>query len=86
MTMVNLTKGIDLSVGSILAFTGVVAAGLLKYGIEVTQLDTYIGFTVFGAILTGVIMGGLLGVFSGWMITRFKVPPFVATLAMLTIA
>lgn len=86
MTLVILTKGIDLSVGSILAFTGAVAAGLLKYGIEVTQLDTYIGFTVFGAILTGIILGCLLGVFSGWMITRFKVPPFVATLAMLTIA
>jgi len=86
MTLVILTKGIDLSVGSILAFTGAVAAGLLKYGIEVTQLDTYIGFTVFGAILTGIILGCLLGIFSGWMITRFKVPPFVATLAMLTIA
>lgn len=86
MTLVILTKGIDLSVGSILGFTGAVTAGLLKYGIEVTNLDSYIGFTVFGAILSGIIIGCLLGIFSGWMITRFKVPPFVATLAMLTIA
>ncbi|MEN3324741.1 ribose ABC transporter permease [Mariniflexile soesokkakense] len=86
MTLVILTKGIDLSVGSILAFSGAVAAGLLKFGLEVPAFNTYIGFTVFGAILSGLIIGGTLGVFNGWMITRFKVPPFVATLAMLTIA
>jgi len=86
MTLVILTKGIDLSVGSVLAFTSAVVAGLFKYGIEVHQLDVYIGFTVFGAILTGLIIGCILGIFNGWMITRFKVPPFVATLAMLTIA
>ncbi|MFI0429306.1 ABC transporter permease [Mariniflexile sp. HMF6888] len=86
MTFVILTKGIDLSVGSMLAFSGAVAAGLLKFGLEVPAFNTYIGFTVFGAILAGLIIGGALGVFNGWMITRFKVPPFVATLAMLTIA
>ncbi|WP_308992163.1 ribose ABC transporter permease [Mariniflexile litorale] len=86
MTLVILTKGIDLSVGSILAFSGAVAAGLLKFGLEVPAFNTYIGFTVFGAILAGLVIGGSLGVFNGWMITRFKVPPFVATLAMLTIA
>ncbi len=86
MTLVILTKGIDLSVGSILAFSGAVAAGLLKFGLEIPSINTYIGFTVFGAILTGLIVGGALGVFNGWMITRFKVPPFVATLAMLTMA
>lgn len=86
MTLVILTKGIDLSVGSILAFSGAIAAGLLKFGLEIPAFNTYIGFTVFGAILAGLIIGGALGVFNGWMITRFKVPPFVATLAMLTIA
>tara|TARA_R110002050_G_scaffold53118_2_gene120845 strand:- start:89953 stop:90924 length:972 start_codon:yes stop_codon:yes gene_type:complete len=86
MTLIILTKGIDLSVGSILAFSGAIAAGLLKYGLEIPSLDVYIGFTVFGAILAGLSIGGVLGVFNGWMITRFKVPPFVATLAMLTIA
>ncbi|MBL0025452.1 MAG: ribose ABC transporter permease [Saprospiraceae bacterium] len=86
MTLVILTKGIDLSVGSILAFSGAVAAGLLKNGIEIPGLDLYIGFTVFGAILMGIIIGGSLGFFNGWMITKFKVAPFVVTLAMLTMA
>lgn len=86
MTLVILTRGIDLSVGSILAFSGAVAAGLLKYGIDVPSLNLFIGFTVFGAILAGLFVGGGLGVFNGWMITKFNVPPFVATLAMLTIA
>lgn len=86
MTLVILTKGIDLSVGSILAFSGAIAAGLLKYGLEIPTFNTYIGFTVFGAILIALVVGGGLGIFNGWMITKFKVPPFVATLAMLTIA
>lgn len=86
MTLIILTKGIDLSVGSMLAFSGAITAGLLKNGLEIPALDLYVGFTLFGAILAGLSIGGVLGVFNGWMITRFKVPPFVATLAMLTIA
>jgi ribose transport system permease protein len=86
MTMVILTGGIDLSVGSILAFTGAIAAGLIKNGIEWQGANLFVGFTLFGVILVAIIAGGLLGSFNGWMITKFKVPPFVATLAMLTIA
>ncbi|MEA1787076.1 ribose ABC transporter permease [Arenibacter sp. GZD96] len=86
MTLVILTKGIDLSVGSMLAFAGAVTAGLLKNGLEIPSLNIFIEFTVLGAILAGLILGGMLGAFNGLMITKFKVPPFVATLAMLTIA
>lgn len=86
MTMVILTGGIDLSVGSILAFTGAVAAGLFKNGIELQGLNLSIGFTLFGVIWVSILVGGFLGWFNGLMITRFKVPAFVATLAMLTIA
>jgi len=86
MTMVILTGGIDLSVGSILAFTGAVAAGLLKNGIEWPEANLFIGFTLFGVMWIAAAVGGFLGWFNGWLITRFKVPPFVATLAMLTIA
>lgn len=86
MTLVVLTAGIDLSVGSILAFCGAVTAGLLKSGIEIPGANLYIGFTLLGAIIAGIAAGSLLGWFNGWTITRFNVPPFVATLAMLTIA
>lgn len=86
MTLVVLTAGIDLSVGSILALCGAMTAGLLKNGIELPDQNLYIGFTLLGAILAGLLMGSLLGWFNGWAITRFNVPPFVATLAMLTMA
>jgi len=86
MTLVVLTAGIDLSVGSVLALSGAVTAGLLKNGIAITSGDLFIGFTLLGGILAGIIVGAVLGYFNGFTITKFKVPPFVATLAMLTIA
>ena len=86
MTLVVLTAGIDLSVGSILALCGAITAGLLKMGIELPDQNLYIGFTLFGACLVGILAGAALGFFNGWAITTFKVPPFVATLAMLTVA
>lgn len=86
MTLVVLTAGIDLSVGSVLALCGALTAGLLKNGIAIPQADLFIGFTILGAMLAGVLVGTTLGAFNGWTITRFKVPAFIATLAMLTIA
>jgi ribose transport system permease protein len=86
MTMIILSGGIDLSVGSVLALSGAVAAGLLKNGIVIPGTDFFIEVTVSGAILAGVLVGAALGSFNGYVITRFKVPPFVATLGMLSIA
>jgi ribose transport system permease protein len=86
MTLIVLTAGIDLSVGSVLALCGAITAGLLKNGIRLPSADMFIGFTLLGALLAGIIAGGLLGLFNGFVITKFNVPPFVGTLAMLTIA
>jgi ribose transport system permease protein len=86
MTLVILTAGIDLSVGSVLALCGAITASLLKNGIELPSQNLFIGFTLLGAVIAGIVVGSLLGFFNGWTITKFKVPPFVATLAMLTIA
>ncbi len=86
MTLVVLMAGIDLSVGSILAFSGAICAGLVKSGLAFESFDLYVGFTVLGGILAAMLVGLLLGLFNGWAITKFIVPPFVATLAMLTIA
>jgi ribose transport system permease protein len=86
MTIVVLTGGIDLSVGSVLALCGAVTAGLLKNGIEFSSQNLFIGFTILGAVLAGIMLGSLLGWINGVTITKFNVPPFVATLAMLTMA
>jgi len=86
MTLVILTAGIDLSVGSILAFCGAITAGLLKYGIELSSANLFIGFTVLGVVVIGILAGGAMGFVNGFAVTRFKVPAFVATLAMLTMA
>jgi ribose transport system permease protein len=86
MTLVILTGGIDLSVGSILALSGAIMASLLKSGTELAAFDLYIGYHVPAAITIGILVGASLGLFNGVAITQFRVPPFVATLAMLTIA
>lgn len=86
MTLVILTGGIDLSVGSVLALSSAIAAGLLKNGIEFSSANLFVGFTMLGAIVVGLLTGTFIGTFNGFVITRFRVPPFVATLAMLTIA
>jgi ribose transport system permease protein len=86
MTLIVLTAGIDLSVGSVLALCGAITAGLLKNGVKMPSADLFIGFTMLGALLAGIIAGAALGWFNGFVITKFKVPPFVSTLAMLTIA
>jgi ribose transport system permease protein len=73
--MVILTGGIDLSVGSILGLAGAVTAQLLVSGTPIVP-----------AILIGVVVGGVLGLANGVLVTRFKLPPFIATLGMLGIA
>jgi ribose transport system permease protein len=86
MTLVILSGGIDLSVGSVLALSGAVAAGLLKNGLALPRFNLLVQFTVPGAIVAGIVVGLLLGAANGLAVTRFKLPPFVATLGMLSIA
>lgn len=86
MTLVILTGGIDLSVGSVLALTGAIAAGLTKNGLALAPIDTFVGFTFWGGCFLALILGALLGGFNGCLVTHFKVPAFVATLGTMTIA
>lgn len=74
MTFVIITGGIDLSVGSILALTGALLAAMLKAGIPGPV-----------AILAALAAGGLLGAFNGFMISRFRLQPFIVTMATMTI-
>ncbi len=86
MTLVILSGGIDLSVGAILALSGALAAGLLKTGIGIPGTDILLQVTPSGAILIGLAAGAAAGWINGFAITRFKLPPFVATLGMFSIA
>ena len=86
MTMIILSGGIDLSVGSMLALAGAVAAGLMKNGITLDSLGVELQFTTVGGIVAGILVGTMLGLVNGVTTTRFKLPPFVATLGMLSIA
>ena len=86
MTLVILSGGIDLSVGAILGFAGAIAAGLLKNGWVLSALGAKLEFTVAGAVIAAVAVGAVAGWFNGFAITRFQIPPFVATLGMLSVA
>lgn len=83
-TLVVLTAGIDLSVGSVMALAGFVSAWLLTYsplGESIPEVPL-----VVLAVIGGLIAGGLVGWLNGKLITRFNLPPFIATLGMLSIA
>ncbi|HXT13673.1 MAG TPA: ribose ABC transporter permease [Candidatus Angelobacter sp.] len=86
MTLVMLTGGIDLSVGSIFAMGGAVAAGLLKNGLALKPLGVVLQFTPLGAVVGGILVGFALGLFNGVVITRLRLQPFIVTLGMLSIA
>ena len=75
MTMVIITGGIDLSVGSVLALAGVGTAMAVKAGVPV---GLAMGF--------GVLIGAACGAINGLIVTRAKIPPFVATLGMMLMA
>ena len=82
MTMVIITGGIDLSVGSLVALSAVVAATLIAGagGRQATPM------TMLFCSLTAVAICAGVGGFSGLMVTAFRIPPFVVTLAMMWIA
>jgi ribose/xylose/arabinose/galactoside ABC-type transport system permease subunit len=91
MTLVIIAGGIDLSVGSLVALSGVMASSLLvrggvalsDSGEVVRLLPLGVGFAVaFGAAILFALAGGAsVGAVNGWMVTRLGVPPFIATLA-----
>ncbi len=84
MTFVILTAGIDLSIGSLVAFCGLVAAAVAKGGIS-NRFNVGAGQDALGygwelAALAAICVGILGGFLQGFAITRLKVPPFVVTL------
>lgn len=86
MTLVIVSGGIDLSIGAVLALAGAVAAGLLRDGLVLAPLGVKLQFTATGAVVAGVVVGAVLGWGNGLAVTRLRLPSFVATLGMLSIA
>lgn len=73
MTLVIIIGGIDLSVGSVVALTGVIVALLQPWGTPAAII-----FTLFA----GAVIGG----WNGFLVTKFRIPSFIITLGMMTIA
>ena len=86
MTFVILTGGIDLSVGSIVGMTAMIAGGLINEGIILPQLGIIVYPHTWMIIVISLIVGTLMGAITGVIITRFNVAPFIATLGMLYVA
>jgi ribose transport system permease protein len=75
MTVIIISGGIDLSVGSAIALTGVI-----------TALGINAGWSTTLALIVGIAVGGFVGLVNGFAITRLRVVPFIATLGMLGVA
>ncbi|MEM9205891.1 MAG: ABC transporter permease [Pseudomonadota bacterium] len=72
MTFVITQRGIDLSIGSIAALSGILMAFLIKQ----------YGFSVYVAVPIAILLGAVMGLVNGLIITRFNVPDLIGTLAM----
>jgi ribose/xylose/arabinose/galactoside ABC-type transport system permease subunit len=78
-TFVIITAGIDLSVGSLVALTGVLMAGfMLRVPSEWAGLGV--------AVVVGIAVGGAAGAVNGYPVVKFNLPPFITTLAMMLVA
>jgi ribose transport system permease protein len=82
MTMVIITAGIDLSVGSLIALSAVLAARFIRDYAGATHASST-GMTL--ACIAAIGLCGAVGAFSGGMITLFRIPPFIVTLAMMLV-
>lgn len=86
MTFVILSGGIDLSVGSIVGLTAMIAGGLINEGLQIPQLGIIIYPHTWMIVIISLAIGTLMGSISGFIITRFNVAPFIATMGMLYVA
>jgi len=81
MTFVIISGGIDLSVGSVAALSGIVITAIIQ-----PYVDISIPLTVALMIVLSIIVGIIIGGINGFAISRLRVPSFVATLATMNIA
>lgn len=86
MTFVILTGGIDLSVGSVVGFTAMIAGLLINEGLQASALGVIAYPHTWMVLVISLAAGALVGAVNGFIITRFNVAPFIATLGMLYVA
>lgn len=87
MTLVIIAKGIDLSVGSVLALAGIVAASLGQAAAATTKYFPNLAeMPVIVPIIAALVIGALIGSINGGLIAYTGIPPFIATLGMMTMA
>lgn len=84
MTLVIISGGIDLSVGSIIGLTAMMAGGLIYKGLTVGEYTVY--FSIPLIIIISIFIGAIVGLINGWLISYMKVPAFIATLGTMYIA
>lgn len=82
MTMVIITGGIDLSVGSLIALSAVTTSTLIA---RMGGTEASVGAMLAGSA-AGILLCGVVGLFSGTMVAKFRMPPFIATLGMMLVA
>jgi len=85
VTFVILTGGIDLSVGSIIGFCGMIAGGLIYEGLKLNFLGITIYFSIPVIILITVIIGIIIGWINGILVSKFNVTAFIATMGSMYI-
>ncbi len=85
VTFCIITTGIDLSSGSVLAFVGVIVASFSQTKVVDTQPISLV-MPIFFALLVGLAAGALMGYSNGALTAYGRIPPFVATLGMMTVA
>jgi ribose transport system permease protein len=83
MTMVIITAGIDLSVGSLIALSAVVTARLIR---DAAGAENATALGLAGCSLAALAVCAGVGFFSGTMVTFFRIPPFIVTLSMMLVA
>lgn len=76
MTMIIITGGIDLSVGSVLSLSSCLTAGMI----------IWYGWNVWLSVALGIIIGAVFGLLNGLLITQIPLPPFIATLGIMGVA
>ncbi len=86
MTFVIVTGGIDLSVGSIVGLSGMVAGGLIDRGLPLPMFHVTLFPDVAVVIVAALAVGLLVGLVNGLLVTRLDVAPFIATLGTLYVA